>query len=69
YYKINPKTIEELYVNTRTNGFGKEVKTRILLGTYFLNKSNLFIKAKKIRKLIYNNFIKLFKTVDCIILP
>lgn len=69
YYKKNPKSLEELYVNTRTKGFGKEVKNRILLGTYFLNKSNLFIKAKKIRKIIYNNFVKVFNKVDCIFIP
>lgn len=69
YYKINPKSLEDLYINTRTNGFGKEVKNRILIGTYLLNNYNYFIKAKKIRKIIYNNFIKSFKKVDCIFIP
>ncbi|CAA3707321.1 Aspartyl/glutamyl-tRNA(Asn/Gln) amidotransferase subunit A [Candidatus Portiera aleyrodidarum] len=69
YYKRNPKSLEELYFKTRTKGFGKEVKNRILIGAYLLNKYNYLIKAKKIRKIIYNNFIKSFKKVDCIFIP
>ena len=34
------ETLDELYINTRTEGFGEEVKRRIMLGTYYLSKDN-----------------------------
>ncbi|CEL12472.1 Aspartyl/glutamyl-tRNA(Asn/Gln) amidotransferase subunit A [Candidatus Portiera aleyrodidarum] len=69
YYKINPKSLNDLYINPRTIGFGKQVKNRIMIGTYILNNIKYFIKAKKIRNYISNNFIKIFKKVNAIIIP
>lgn len=56
---------ERLFVESRSNGFGEEVKRRILLGTYALSASgmeNYFLKAQKIRKTICEEFKTVFKS-------
>lgn len=66
------KNIEELYLKTRTYGFGEEVKKRILLGNYMLSSeqySSFYLKAQKIRRQIYNSFLSIYEKVDCILLP
>ncbi|MCC7158636.1 MAG: Asp-tRNA(Asn)/Glu-tRNA(Gln) amidotransferase subunit GatA [Ignavibacteria bacterium] len=64
--------LEEMYVNSRTEGFGAEVKRRIMLGTYVLSAGYYdayYRKAQKVRRLIKNDFEKAFKDVDLIITP
>ncbi len=64
--------LEEMYVKTRTEGFGNEVKRRILLGTFVLTAErykNYFLKAQKVRRLIQNYFLKLFQSYHFIFSP
>ncbi len=66
------ETLEELYKKSRSQGFGKEVKRRILLGTYALSSGYYdayYKKALKMRTLIKNEFDHLFKTYDLILTP
>jgi aspartyl-tRNA(Asn)/glutamyl-tRNA(Gln) amidotransferase subunit A len=68
----NPKNLDDLYKRTRSEGFGSEVKRRILTGTYALSAGYYdayYIKAQKIRRLILNDFIEAFKEVDVILTP
>ena len=61
-----------MYENTRGEGFGDEVKRRILIGTYVLSSGYYdayYLKAQKVRKLIKNDFDKCFKNVDAILTP
>lgn len=64
--------LDELYINTRTEGFGKEVKRRILIGTYVLSAGYYdayYLKAQKVRRLIKNDFDKAFEKCDVILTP
>ncbi|MDP4115221.1 MAG: Asp-tRNA(Asn)/Glu-tRNA(Gln) amidotransferase subunit GatA [Bacteroidota bacterium] len=66
------KDIDELYRKTRSEGFGKEVKRRIMLGTYVLSSGYYdayYNKAQKVRRLIKNDFSNAFKKVDVIFSP
>jgi aspartyl-tRNA(Asn)/glutamyl-tRNA(Gln) amidotransferase subunit A len=68
----NPKNLQDLYFRTRTEGFGDEVKRRILVGTYVLSSGfydAYYIKAQKVRKLIRGDFLKAFELVDVILTP
>ena len=70
--RVNGNNMEELYINTRTEGFGKEVKRRILVGTYVLSAGfydAYYLKAQKVRKLIKNDFDEAFKKCDIILAP
>ncbi|MBN1850847.1 MAG: Asp-tRNA(Asn)/Glu-tRNA(Gln) amidotransferase subunit GatA [Deltaproteobacteria bacterium] len=61
-----------MYEATRSLGFGREVKRRIMLGTYVLSAGYYdayYLKAQKVRTLIREDFIKAFENVDCIIAP
>ena len=61
-----------MYDKSRSEGFGAEVKRRILLGTYVLSSGYydaFYGKAQKVRRLIYNDFMKVFEEVDAIITP
>ncbi len=61
-----------LYKKSRTEGFGKEVKRRILLGTYVLSAGYYdayYAKAQKVRRLIKQDFTNAFKQVDVIVSP
>jgi len=69
---INVSNLKDLYFKTRGDGFGVEVKRRILLGTYVLSKGfydAYYTKAQKVRRLIKNDFDKAFSEVDMIITP
>ena len=58
----------EMYENTRSEGFGDEVKRRILIGTYVLSSGYYdayYIKAQKVRQLIKNDFDESFKKSRC----
>ncbi|GAA0717895.1 Asp-tRNA(Asn)/Glu-tRNA(Gln) amidotransferase subunit GatA [Clostridium malenominatum] len=62
----------DIYFNTRDEGFGKEVKRRIMLGTYVLSAGYYdayYKKALKVRKLIKDDYERIFKEFDAIISP
>jgi len=66
------KNLEQLYENSRTEGFGREVKRRILLGTYALSSGYydaFYGKAQKVRTLIREDYVQTFKEVDLILMP
>jgi len=72
-YRCNaPKNLLDLYKRTRGEGFGEEVKRRILVGTYALSSGYYdayYIKAQKIRRLIREDFMNAFKEVDILLGP
>lgn len=64
--------LEDMYVNSRTEGFGTEVKRRIMLGTYVLSHGYYdayYKKAQKVRRLIKEDFRYAFTKVDLILAP
>jgi len=64
--------IIELYSRTRAEGFGEEVKRRIMLGTYALSSGYYdayYLKALKVRRLIANDFTEAFKACDVLLCP
>jgi aspartyl-tRNA(Asn)/glutamyl-tRNA(Gln) amidotransferase subunit A len=68
----DPKDLEDLFMRTREEGFGSEVKRRILIGTYALSAGfydAYYLKAQKCRQLVANDFSEAFKTVDVILSP
>jgi len=68
----DPKNLEDLYIRTRGEGFGAEVKRRILVGTYALSEGfydAYYVKAQKIRRLISDDFKSAFEQVDVIMGP
>ena len=65
-------TLKELYVNSRTEGFGDEVKRRIILGTYVLSSGYYdayYKKAQKVRTFVKNKFDEAFKKYDVLLTP
>lgn len=64
-----PLNIEDLYTRSRSEGFGEEVKRRILVGAYMLSNKNYFVQAQKVRRLITEDFVNVFKKVDIILGP
>ena len=65
-------SLQDMYRKTRHNGFGKEVKRRILLGTYALSAGYYdayYLKALKVRTLMLKDFQKAFEKVDIILTP
>jgi len=72
YRAEDPKDILDLYGRTREEGFGPEVKRRIILGTYVLSSGYYdayYLRAQKVRELIRNDFSKAFEKVDALISP
>ena len=68
----NPENLEDLYLRSRDEAFGSEVKRRIMIGTYALSTGYYdayYLKAQKIRRLIKNDFVSAFKDVDLILGP
>ena len=68
----DPKDLEELYIKSRSEGFGDEVKRRILIGSYVLSAGYYdayYKKAQQVRRLIKNDFDKAFSNVDVIMTP
>ena len=64
--------LEEMYANTRAEGFGSEVKRRIMIGTYVLSHGYYdayYIKAQKLRRLVANDFQTAFADCDLILGP
>ena len=68
----NPQDLKDLYIRSRGEGFGKEVKRRILMGTYALSAGYYdayYLKAQKIRRLISDDFKNALSEVDVIMGP
>jgi aspartyl-tRNA(Asn)/glutamyl-tRNA(Gln) amidotransferase subunit A len=68
----DPKNLQDLYMRTREEGFGEEVKRRILIGSYVLSAGfydAYYNQAQRIRRLIKNDFEQAFEKVDLIIGP
>ena len=69
---MEAKNLKDMYIDTRTKGFGDEVKKRILLGTFVLSSGYYdayYIKAQKVRHLIKDEYDRIFKEVDLILTP
>lgn len=72
YRTKNYNSLKDIYVNSRTEGFGDEVKRRIILGTYVLSSGYYdayYKKAQKVRTLIIDEFKKNFEKFDVILTP
>src|SRR5688572_26686156 len=68
----NAKDIVDLYFQSRAEGFGAEVKRRIILGTYVLSSGYYdayYLRAQKVRTLIRRDFLEAYKDVDALIAP
>jgi len=68
----DPKDLNDLYLRSRSEGFGDEVKRRIMIGTYALSAGYYdayYLKAQKVRQLISEDFNKAFQNVDIIMGP
>ena len=71
-FRAEGKDLMEIYMNTRAQGFGAEVKRRIMLGTYALSSGYYdayYKKAQQARTLIKRDFEKVFNSVDAIVTP
>jgi aspartyl-tRNA(Asn)/glutamyl-tRNA(Gln) amidotransferase subunit A len=65
-------SLDEMYENTRAEGFGAEVKRRVLIGTYVLSAGYYdayYLKAQRVRSLIARDFEEAFRQVDCLLTP
>ncbi|HYM35051.1 MAG TPA: amidase family protein, partial [Steroidobacteraceae bacterium] len=65
-------SLEETYVRSRSEGYGREVKRRIMLGTYVLSSGYYdayYKRAQKVRRLVKNDFTNVFKEVDALLTP
>jgi aspartyl-tRNA(Asn)/glutamyl-tRNA(Gln) amidotransferase subunit A len=72
YRAENPKDLLDFYGRTREEGFGAEVKRRIILGTYVLSSGYYdayYLRAQKVRELIRQDFAKAFEKVDALVSP
>jgi len=72
YRSQKVKNLSDMYIKSRSEGFGAEVKRRIMLGTYVLSAGYYdahYRKAQKVRRLIQNDFFDAFKKVDCLMTP
>jgi len=72
YRCANPLDLEDMYKRSRSEGFGAEVKRRIMIGTYALSAGfydAYYVKAQKVRRLIKQDFTQAFTQVDAILAP
>lgn len=70
--RVEGKNLQETYIKTRSEGFGDEVKRRILLGNFVLSSGYYeayYVKAQKTRHLIKDEYTKIFRDVDLILSP
>ena len=70
--RFDPKDSIDIYCRSRAEGFGEEVKRRIILGTYVLSSGYYdayYLKAQKVRTLIRQDFTKAFEQVDALLAP
>jgi aspartyl-tRNA(Asn)/glutamyl-tRNA(Gln) amidotransferase subunit A len=66
------RTLDEMYLKSRSEGFGAETKRRIMLGTYVLSAGYYdayYLKAQRVRRLIQKDYFDAFARVDCILMP
>ena len=71
-FRTEGSNLIDMYEKTRSEGFGDEVKRRIMIGTYVLSSGYYdayYLKAQKVRRLIKNDFNKVFQQVDAILTP
>ncbi len=71
-FRSKGENLVDMYEKTRSEGFGDEVKRRILIGTYVLSSGYYdayYLKAQKVRRLIKNDFDEAYKKVDAILTP
>ncbi len=71
-YRAEAEHLEEMYYRTRTEGFGQEVKRRILVGTFSLSygyKNEYYLRASRIRRLMKEGVLGLLDEVDVILVP
>ena len=71
-FRSKGENLIDMYEKTRSEGFGDEVKRRILIGTYVLSSGYYdayYLKAQKVRRLIKNDFDEAYKKVDDILTP
>ena len=71
-FRSNGENLIDMYEKTRSEGFGNEVKRRIMIGTYVLSSGYYdayYLKAQKVRRLIKNDFDEAYKKVDAILTP
>ncbi|MFA5998928.1 MAG: Asp-tRNA(Asn)/Glu-tRNA(Gln) amidotransferase subunit GatA, partial [Candidatus Babeliales bacterium] len=72
YRSKDAKDLQELYINSRSEGFGKEVKVRMLIGNYVLSAGyagRYYHNAQKVQDLIRQDFAKAFAKVDVLMMP
>jgi aspartyl-tRNA(Asn)/glutamyl-tRNA(Gln) amidotransferase subunit A len=72
YRAAGVRDLAEMYTRSRSEGFGAEVKRRIMLGTYVLSAGYYdayYRKGQKVRRLIQEDFFNAFRRVDCLITP
>lgn len=72
YRTKNFESLKDIYKNSRTEGFGKEVKRRIILGTYVLSSGYYdayYKKAQKVRTLVKKGFEEMFQKYDILLTP
>jgi aspartyl-tRNA(Asn)/glutamyl-tRNA(Gln) amidotransferase subunit A len=70
--RVPGDSLDGMYEATRAAGFGKEVRRRVLIGTYVLSAGYYdayYVKAQKVRTLIANDFTEAFKKVDVVLTP
>jgi aspartyl-tRNA(Asn)/glutamyl-tRNA(Gln) amidotransferase subunit A len=70
--RVDGKSLDEMYENTRAEGFGAEVRRRVLIGTYVLSAGYYdayYLKAQRVRTLIARDFETAYSQVDCILTP
>jgi aspartyl-tRNA(Asn)/glutamyl-tRNA(Gln) amidotransferase subunit A len=71
-HRAHEEALIDMYEKSRAEGFGDEVKRRIMIGTYALSSGYYdayYIKAQKVRRLISNDFIEAFKKCDALLTP
>lgn len=70
--RVDGEHLDDMYINSRSKGFGKEVKRRIMIGTYVLSAGYYdayYLKAQKVRRLIRDDFVRAFEKCDLILTP
>ena len=70
--RIEGSDLDDMYANTRGEGFGEEVQRRVLIGTYVLSAGfydAYYIKAQKVRRLVSEDFLNAFTNVDVLLTP
>jgi aspartyl-tRNA(Asn)/glutamyl-tRNA(Gln) amidotransferase subunit A len=70
--RVDGKTLSDVYQDTRAEGFGTEVKRRILIGAYVLSAGYYdayYLKAQKVRRRIADDFVSAFEQVDALLTP